>query len=168
MSACPHCGLPPDPLPMIWVPGKPVTWGLGKSPAGPRVSPPDMKAWQKALWAGWHSQPRTPLAGPVSLVFRFRGLSARADLTNMVKAAEDGLKTHAFGDDSLVYRLIAEKTPATSPEDQGLSFHVAPFTGHSFACHVGRGLGAGTSPKRSRDVRRTRGRPVPETALEAP
>jgi hypothetical protein len=169
MNSCPCCDWPLNTLfpPLIWVPGKPVTWGLGKSPAGVRVAPPDLKAWQKALWAGWHSQPRRPVEGPVSLFMRFHARSSRADLTNFLKGAEDGLKHIAFGDDSRVYRAVVEKEPAETPDEEGVAFQVFPYRGNVFPSHLGGGQKAPRSPALRSDVRRARGRPAGKAAPAA-
>lgn len=162
---CPRCRyhLDQGPPAMIWVPGKPVTWGLGKSPAGVRVAPPDLKAWQKALWAGFHQEARQPISGPVELLMRFRANSSRADLTNMLKGAEDGLKHVAFGDDSLVYRAVIEKEPVLK-DHQGVLFNVSPYRGPVFETHLGGGPKAPQSPAPKPDVRRLRSSSPGETA----
>lgn len=140
---CPRCRWPVDQsiLPLIWVPGKPISWGLGKGRAGPRVAPAAMKDWKKAIWAAFRQFHRRTLDGPVELTLYFDPESSRQDLTNLVKAAEDGLKTHAFGDDCLVYRTVAMKQPSMS-RGSGMAFRVDPYHGPAFPQHIGRGASA--------------------------
>jgi Holliday junction resolvase RusA-like endonuclease len=120
---------------MLWVPGEPVTWGLGeKTPAKAEAK---LKAWQEKvelLWAGLFPGP--PLGGPVELETRFLVRSPRKDLTNLVKAAEDALKHRAFGDDDRVYAQHNWKEPVESPEEEGMEIRVRPYVGPAHRVHL--------------------------------
>jgi len=66
---------------------------------------------------------------------RFLVTLAHKDLTNMWKAAEDGLKQVAFLDDDRVYEAHLIKEAVASRAEEGIEFSVAPWDGPAFDRH---------------------------------
>lgn len=135
---CPFCRQKYEPkrTELIWVPGTPVTWGLGEK--HPRAATQRLKDWKQAVGWAWRGRcPGPPRGGGIILRMLFKVRSSRKDLTNLVKAAEDGLKQVAFGDDDRVYQQITMKEPVDRFGEEGVSFSVATYDGPIFEKHHG-------------------------------
>jgi len=116
---------------MVRVTGTPAPWTVYTRNSAPSAGWYSMQAYQSAIQATartlWGSRP--PLDGPVQLSFIFaratpltagkrpetrtkwneKHILSRPDLTNYMKAAEDGLKNIIFKDDSQVVSTNATK-----------------------------------------------------------
>jgi Holliday junction resolvase RusA-like endonuclease len=118
----------------VWVPGEPVTWGMGKR--SPAAGKRQLKVWKDTIQKEWRKRHCGPvIADSVQLFMRFMVLKARKDLTNLLKAAEDALNTIAFEDDARVYRTVVEKEPCEHRDDQGVYIAVTPYHGPTFEDH---------------------------------
>lgn len=96
-----------------------------------------LATYQEAIGYEWRRAHRSlKLSGPVVMVSEFHITNKRQDLTNLVKAAEDGLKHVAFGDDVLVYRAESTKIPAPDRDGCGAKITVKPYRGPAFQEHL--------------------------------
>jgi crossover junction endodeoxyribonuclease RusA len=80
---------------------------------------------------GWRAKEagiRAPIVGPVQLTFRLVPKNGVCmDLDNALKVSIDALKGIVFGDDSQVYRLVAERLDA-DPTGARLEVDIEPYT----------------------------------------
>jgi len=121
----------------IWVPGEPVPWGMGKAVRGGwRLKPQRLKDWQDKVLLSWRQcHQSAKISGPTSLSFTFHCSKARMDTSNLIKGAEDALKTHAVPDDSYVYEICARKVPAEDGHPIGMEMSVGAYMGYAFPKH---------------------------------
>ena len=92
--------------------GYPRPWQPARVAESRAFSLPLMRAWERRVAdeARLAMGGRPPVAGPIrlELEFRFRRHGGRGDLTNLIKAAEDGLQGVVFANDRDVAGIAAK------------------------------------------------------------
>lgn len=90
----------------------------------------EAKAYKEEI--GWRAKAagvRAPIAGLVELRVRLVPESGVCmDLDNSLKVAIDAMKDIVFGDDSQVYRIVAERAEADPAGGKRLEVEVVPYT----------------------------------------
>ena len=118
---------------MIFVPGRPVPWGMGRETrAGRRLKPERLKVFQEKVAYAWREHCGS-LRFPGAVAIRLGILLStsgrlKIDEDNVKKAVADALKHVAFGDDDLVYSSTVYKQPCR-PGEEGIFFAVEPYGG---------------------------------------
>lgn len=116
---------------MIWVPGRPVPWGMGRG-SRRRPKPERLRVYQEKVALAWRQAERDyQVKGPVWLELRIHLSTSgrrRIDTDNIEKAVADALKNVAFGDDEYIYKVVKQKEPC-APGAEGIYFAVGPYQG---------------------------------------
>jgi Holliday junction resolvase RusA-like endonuclease len=119
----------------FWVPGLASTWSVPRiNRYGGSVKSEALTAYQEKVATFAKEAGCKPILGPVGARYCFivrkpkrsaYNYPKRKDLTNLVKATEDGLNHIAWQDDSQVVEMAAEKRYARKDEEDGVRILVA-------------------------------------------
>lgn len=120
-------GTLPEPL-TFWIPGKAVPWGLSR--AGRIHTKPSVVVWQAWIRSFLRARVGRTFAAysvPCYLELQF-SKPGKGDLTNLVKAVEDGLvKAGVLADDRLVRYLRAGISVEWEGQPAGVRIEIRPI-----------------------------------------